>query len=157
MARNKKIAQVTIGLLGPAALIIGLAACSSDDAERTAADDSDAAGTTTPERSIADPLQSYIDASRDALQAEFDRYSDVYSDFSMEAEGSRTLVYRYTFRSQLDAAQARSNLASMDDTLEATANSVIFPEMRAAGIDDPVVKWIYHNSDGTIITTVEVN
>ncbi len=88
--------------------------------------------------------------------AEVDRYSDIYSNFSLEAEGSSTVVYRYTFRNQLDAAQARGNVASMEGTLETMANQVILPEMSRAGIDDPVVKWIYQNSDGTVITTVEV-
>ena len=109
-----------------------------------------------PDTSVADRLTTYIDSVRPAVEAEAVRYSDIYSDFSLEAEGSRTLVYRYTFRSQVDAAKTRSGMASLDNTLEAMAKQAVFPEMRAAGIDDPVAKWTYQNADGSVIATIRV-
>lgn len=147
------------GLLATAAALmaVGLTGCASGTATTgLPAGEGSQVSQEAPATPLAGPLQSYVDAVRPVVEAELERYSDIYSDFSLDAEGSRTLVYRYTFRSQVNPGQARSGIASMDDALEATATKAIFPEMRAAGVDDPVVKWIYYNSDGTVITTLEV-
>ena len=89
------------------------------------------------------------------VEAEMERYSDIYSDYSLEAQGARTMVYRYTFRNQVDPEQAESNMASLEGTLKTAANDIILPEMRSAGIEDPALKWVYQNPDGTIAMTIE--
>ena len=88
------------------------------------------------------------------VEAEMERYSDIYSDYSLEAQGARTMVYRYTFRNHVDPEQAESNMASLEGTLKTAANDIILPEMRSAGIEDPALKWVYQNPDGTIVTVV---
>jgi hypothetical protein len=101
-------------------------------------------------------LRSYVDSARARVEAEAGRFSDVYRDFSFEAEGDSTLVYTYTYQTQVVPAQARASIESGTGTLQTYVNDVIFPEMRSVGVDRPAAKWIYLNSDGTLITTIEV-
>ncbi len=139
-----------------ALVVLGLSGCASETTSTQAPQKSAEASREAPDESLADPLQSYIEASQPAVEAELDRYADIYSDFSIEAEGPRTLVFRYTFRNEVDAAQAQSNIASTNETLKALANESIFPEMKAAGIEDPEIKWIFQNPDGSVVASVEV-
>lgn len=146
--------RLTLALtLAGVTLALGLSGCTAGTSSTT----TPTTATESTASSAADPLQSYVDASRPASEAEFERYSDIYSDFALGAEGAGTLVYRYTFRNQLDAEQFQSQLAAMEGTLEATAKDVIIPEMKSVGIDDPVVKWVYNNADGTVIASFAVS
>lgn len=146
-------APLALSLAG-VALALGLSGCASGTT--TSSSTSTTATESTTPSSAEDPLQSYLEAGRPMAEAEFERYSDIYSDFSLEAEGERTMVYRYTFRNQLDPEQAESSMAGLEGTLETLANDVVLPEMRTAGIEDPVVKWVYQNPDGTVIRSFEV-
>lgn len=85
-----------------------------------------------------------------------ERYADIYSDFTVESEGSQTLVYRYTFRDAV-SDQGKSALEAQEGTLRAAAKDQVIPEMEAAGIDDPSVKWVYQNPDGTVVTEITVD
>lgn len=108
-----------------------------------------------PDTTSADALQSFVDTVRPEAEAEAARYSDLYSDFSLEAEGSGTMVYSYTYMSQVDAEQARSSIESARGALEGFAELAL-PEMKSWGVSEPSVKWVYHNADGTVITTIDV-
>jgi len=141
------------GLLLALALAAGASACASSDSTS----DSSGSARELPNDdpgTDGDALESYVEANRSAAEREIERYRDVYSDFSIEAEGSQTLVYSYTYRNQVDTDQARSHLEQSRGTLRATAET-IFAEMEDAGIQDPVVKWIYNNADGDEIETFE--
>lgn len=144
-------ARPAIALLAAVALAAGLASC-ADGATQS----------TSPGVSVVDDdpsreaLVSYIEASRSLAEAELERYSDVYSNFTMTAEGSGTLVYEYTFHDLVDTGQVEAQVSSLASTLAETANSVIFPEMREVGVIDPIVRWVYLNADGTVIASTQV-
>ena len=91
-------------------------------------------------------------------EAEAERYSDIYRDFSLRGEGGGTLCLPVHLPQPTErGVPAESNMATMESTLKAMANDVIIPEMKSAGIEDPVAKWVYMDPDGTVIATVEVS
>lgn len=120
-------------------------------APSSAPDPTDAEGMASREA-----LDRYIDRSRAEVEAELEQYQDVYSGFTLRAEGAGTLVYEYTFREQLDAAQASAGISEGRPDLEQIATAEIFPGMRSAGVPEPAVRWIYLNADGTQIVSIDV-
>ena len=100
-------------------------------------------------------LEAYVEAAQPYAQAEFARSSDVYSKMDLAGVAPNTLLYIYTFRRPVDADQIRAQLASADAAYDSTARTIIKPEMEQAGINNPVVNWVYLNSDGSHIVTVE--
>lgn len=141
------------GLLLALALVAGVSGCASSDSSSDSSGSAQELPSDDP-GTDGDALETYVEANRAAAEREMERYRDVYRDFSFEAEGSRTLVYSYTFRNQIDTAQARSQVEQSRGMLRATAET-IFVELEGAGIQDPVVKWIYYNADGDEIQTFE--
>jgi len=140
--------------IASALIILGLAGCTSPSTTDAPQNEPGAAAQDVPQAQGAAPLQEIIDAATPMLEAELRRYSDVYSDAVVESEGSNTLVYRYTYRDQVDGEQARSDLSSMRSAFEGFANAIL-PDMKARGIDDAAIKWVYYNADGTFITSIE--
>ena len=122
------------------ALVVGLSGCGS------------VTSTTSTQQSSA-ALDAYVNKMGPMVEAQLGRYADIYSDFTVESQGSQTLVYRYTFRSAV-SEQGRTALEAQESTLRETARSQVMPEMRNAGIDDPSVKWIYQDPDGTVVTEI---
>ncbi len=147
MRQNPSFRRVAALLLA-LALIAGVSGCTStyDSTGSVLESPTNDSGTDS------DALESFVEAERPAAMREMERYRDIYSDFSLEAEGSRTLVHKYTYRNQVDEALARSHLERSYDTLRATAVN-IFAEMKNAGVEDPAIKWIYYNADGGTIKT----
>lgn len=120
------------------ALVFGLSGCDSGTSQ-----------TSTQQSSAA--LDAYVNENRAAIETQLEqRFGDVYSDVSAEGEGSSTIVFRYTFREPVGEA-GRAALENQESTLQTIANDQILPEMIAAGIDDPSVRWIYQDPDGSVV------
>lgn len=100
-------------------------------------------------------LEAYVEAAQPYAEAEFARSSDVYRKMDLAGVAPNTLLYIYTYRHHVDADQIRAQLASADAVYDSTARTIIKPEMEQAGINNPVVNWVYLNSDGSHIVTVE--
>jgi hypothetical protein len=93
-------------------------------------------------------------STRPALRAEMRRYSDIYSDVSVNGRGPRTLVYTYTYRAPV---YSFANRAAAGKTFKAVAKTQVLPAMRAEGVTDPAVKWVYKNPDGTVVATFKAS
>lgn len=142
--------------------LIALSACGggSEEPEAKASSSAETSATSAAPTSEApapagEGLAAYIEQLRPQAEEQMKRFDDVYSDFSVSADGSDTLVYDYTFRKQVDPQQARSGLESTRSALEGAAEPIA-TEMRAAGVTDPRIRWTYRNADGTEILTISV-
>lgn len=150
--------------LAGAALVVGVSGCAG--ASDGPASDQPAAGPvaadeTTSETSGSDAasqeaLERYVEASRAAVEAELESFQDVYSDFTLRAEGSGTLVYEHTYRDQVDAGATRDAISASRSDFEQVAHDDVLPEMRSIGVSDPAVRWVYRNADGTEIVSIDV-
>jgi len=78
--------------------------------------------------------------------------SATYSNVTITGEGDHTLVYTYTYKNALDAAKCKAALEAQAPALKSAAQTVN-AALKAAGVVDPAVKFIYLNSDGSMIDT----
>lgn len=146
--------------------VIALTACGGESSESEAKTSATSEASATPTSAAptseapAAPasgggLEAYVETMRPQAEEQMKRFDDVYKDFSVSAEGSNTLVYDYTFRKQVDPAQARTGIEGTRSALEGTAEPIA-AEMKAAGVTDPHIRWVYRNADGSEILTIAV-
>lgn len=97
-----------------------------------------------------DPLEAYIDEELAYVADNLERFEEVYSDVTIEAEPPNGVVYTYTYAEQLDPDEA---IARLEETgwhgLNSTVRSTVFPIMEQKGIEAPAVTYVYLNADGS--------
>lgn len=121
---------------------------------RDASNEDHAAQPEEPKLSSGDALEAYVELARPAFEAEVASYSGVYRKIDLVAVAPNTMYYIYTYRDYVDAGQVQAHLASQDATLDGLART-IKPELRQAGVKNPKINWVYLNSDGSHIASVE--
>lgn len=107
------------------------------------------------EASQSRALREYVDASRSASERIVDQMAPgVYSDFSVDAAGSSTLVYTYTFAEQVDREGFEAYMADLNGVMRESANLPL-TEMRQYGIRNPKVRYVYLNPDGSVVGSLD--
>ena len=97
-------------------------------------------------RSAQDYLNAHSQADLDAVVAQVRAMG---MELEMTTDGD-VLIYTYTFIEQV------GNDFVMDESmLRRTAETVILPEMSNFGINNPVVRYIYVDADGTVLADME--
>ena len=161
MLRNRRLPLSKLAV-ATAALALVAACGSSDDESSSATSEPTSSSSSAPSASAApedtaskDALDTYVAQVRTQAEAQMERFDDVYSDFSVKAEGSDTMVYDYTFRQQVDPAQADAQRDTIRKTVSGIGDAIL-TEMKAAGISDPKARWVYRNPDGSEIMAIDV-
>lgn len=145
-----------------ALLCAGFTACGSDsDSETTASDNPSTADTVADEKATSDsvsanePQYADIDAY---LQAEYDESATEAEDspitMDVYAEDD-TLVYDYTYKktySEEEIEQIKSSLNSQLDENSYAFESLANDLDSKVAVENPKIKIVYHNGDGTVIT-----
>jgi len=95
--------------------------------------------------------EDYLNAND---QAELDEAIALTRAMGMELEittDGDILIYTYTFIQEVDA-----DLFILDPSeLRATAEADILPEMSDFGVENPAVRFVYLNSDGSLLDEFE--
>jgi hypothetical protein len=99
--------------------------------------------------------QDYIDAhDADALQAVKDTARASGMEATITAEGD-TVIYTYRYLEPVaDVEATKAALEGQTSTLRSVANLAL-TEMRNFGVESPVIRYVYRNSDGSEIWQVE--
>lgn len=137
------LTRVLVSLLA-ALLLLGVAGCGESSDTDTAPVDAESQAA----------LQGFVDELGPQVAAEIERYDDVYGDFELRAEGSSTLVYEYTFLEEVDPADAEEQLEATQKLLTSMAGPIM-EELEEGGVNDPRVRWLYLNPDGSEVFQVE--
>jgi len=118
----------------------------SNDSARYSVRDNQGYGVSSPRTA-----EDYLNAND---QAELDEAIALTRAMGMELEISTDgdiLIYTYTFIQEVDV-----DLFILDTTdLRATAETDILPEMSDFGVDNPAVRFVYLNADGSLLDEFE--
>lgn len=145
-----------ICILGIILLCIGFSAC-SDDANGEPSSDvatPDQQETEAPAKPYAS-LEEYLEAPE--VQAEINDAIDSSGDsmtMAVYVDGD-TLVYEYTFTQTYDEEQTETLKSKLDAGLEENASTYEeYVSLLKADVDveNPKIKVVYRNGDGTVIT-----
>lgn len=157
-ARTTNLTRVAVAAL----VAVTMTGCSSSaDEQEPTTKESTSTAPEEKESATPDPLEeqavaldtyvAQLQAQIPELQSAFD---DMYSKIDIVGVQPDAVEFSYVYLEQLDAAATASGLDSMAETLQATCDSTMFPEMESAGITiDPKVIYTYYNADGSLIWT----
>ena len=108
--------------------------------------------TSKPAATAKNNLDKYLESQKDEIKAMEDAMSAQGMNMKIYGENGNTLVYKYTFAQQLDAATIKPIL---DQTMDESASS--FKEslkgVKAECSAVTAIKVIYANADGKTITS----
>lgn len=103
---------------------------------------------------LGDAMYNYIVSQKkglmDALPDQFKTYS--YED--EEATDSRTIVVSYRFRHHVDPKSLSADKIASFQRAYLKENQSILNAMKAAGIQQPQIKSVYYNTDGSYLYTL---
>ena len=140
-------AMVLLGTLSACSLLPGSNGGGRDQSQTETQND-------TQTQSDQGAIESYVEAERSQLPAVMDANPGVFSDITVEAVGSDTAVFTYTYADVMDAGATASNLDDLAQTLQDGCDESVFPAMTGAGVEgEPHVTYTYLNSDGSEIWT----
>lgn len=167
MLRNRRLPLSKLAVATAALALVAACGGSSDDDSSSASEPTSSATSSAPGAGASaspeaapdgasnEALETYVAQVRSQAEDQMERFDDVYSDFSVTAEGDDTMVYDYTFRQQVDPAQADAQRDTIRKTVSGIGDAIL-TEMKAAGISDPKARWVYRNPDGSEIMSIDV-
>lgn len=95
-------------------------------------------------------LDKYVELERAQLPAVQKANPGVYEEMTVEAEYPGTIVFRYVYATQVDAAEAVKYLDEMESKFQELCDDTVFPAMKQTGVTgDLGATYIYINADGT--------
>ncbi|MDR1767512.1 MAG: DUF4854 domain-containing protein [Propionibacteriaceae bacterium] len=99
------------------------------------------------------PIEQVVDSVQSSIPDLKAQYADTYSDITITASGSDTIVYTYTYKDAVDAAATATTLDGQKDTLQSTCDEQVFPAMKQAGVTAPKAQYVFLNPDGSQVWT----
>lgn len=108
--------------------------------------------TSKPAATAKNNLDKYLESQKDEIKAMEDAMSAQGMNMKIYGENGNTLVYKYTFAQQLDAATIKPIL---DQTMDESASSFkeSLKDVKAECSAVTAIKVIYANADGKTITS----
>lgn len=162
MLRNRRLPLSRLAVATAALALVAACGSSDDESSSATSEPTSSASSSAPSASASpedaaskDALDTYVAQVRSQAEAQMERFDDVYSDFSVKAEGDDTMVYDYTFRQQVDPSQADAQRDTIRQTVSGMGDAIL-TEMKAAGVSDPKARWVYRNPDGSEIMAIDV-
>ena len=99
-------------------------------------------------RTAADYLNAHSQADLDAMIAQT-RAMGMELEITTDGDA---MIYTYTFIQPVDADEV--DMSEMEGLLRMTADMVL-AEMSDFGIDNPVIRYVYLNADGSLLAEME--
>lgn len=101
-------------------------------------------------------LNKYVQAEAALAPRVLQEFDGLYSSLSVEAEGSDTAVYTYTYAEEQDKAAVAAEIKKQEADLRKTVEREVFPAMARSGVEPTQkVRFTYLNPDGSEIVTLE--
>ena len=125
----------------------------TSEAEASAPAD-DSAGTedsaATGEQSADSPLEAYAAQERAAMadMLEGDGAA-TYSDATVNTTEPNQIEFAYVYRDEQDKALVEDHFEANFGQLESAVVDQVIPMMQSTGVENPVVRYVYSNPDGT--------
>lgn len=94
-------------------------------------------------------LEQAVAAAQSGIPQLKEQLAGTYSDITITASGSDTMVYTFTYQEAVDVAVATEALDGQAASLQQAVDEQVFPAMTKVGIAAPKVVYTYLNPDGT--------
>lgn len=99
-------------------------------------------------------LAAMVAAGEAEVESLRESMASTYSSIEVTGVGDDTLVYTYTYATQINGKAAAGELEDRRAELQQIATDTVIPALEGGGVVDPKVRYVYLNADGSEIWTV---
>lgn len=101
-------------------------------------------------------LDRYVELEASQIPALMDQFKDVFSEITIVGEQPDTIVFTYTYLTQVDKELALQGIESQLASVTSQVETTVFPAMERMGVTPTQkVRFVYLNADGSEVWSHE--